>query len=364
MWKKLIGIAAIFIVVCLANAQTADMPSASSGATPGDSESVKKLIYVVQPNDTMWDISRRFLNSPYYWPKIWERNQFIINPKLIYPGDVINLYPESEKLSPPPVETVPKIGEPGTTGPTEETKIVRDESGRVLRVYYKDTESTGWIETGALDKAGKIIKIEEDHGYAGAYDHIYVDVGAATGVKEGDIFSVFEVVKEIRNPATRRKVGYKIINNGQIKIIALTQGAAEAEIVRSNFEMEKGDFIRPYVPPLSAEIPVVKIDNKVEGLIVANRRDTPSFAQHDIVYINLGKQNGIENGVLFDAYLPGQKVVSKTKLGKKAQKTVLPDTVIGNVVAIDTRDKTCVGLIIYSIQEFKIGDRVRVAEIK
>ena len=48
--------------------------------------------YVVKQGDTLWDISARFLRTPWRWPEVWGINKDAINnPHLIYPGDVVIL---------------------------------------------------------------------------------------------------------------------------------------------------------------------------------------------------------------------------------------------------------------------------------
>lgn len=47
--------------------------------------------YFVKKGDTLWDISDEYLNDPFAWPDLWEKNKHIQDPHWIYPGDSINL---------------------------------------------------------------------------------------------------------------------------------------------------------------------------------------------------------------------------------------------------------------------------------
>jgi hypothetical protein len=58
--------------------------------------------HVVVKGDTLWDISAKFLSSPWKWPELWQLNKSEIkNPHLIYPGDVIVLImtPDGPRLT-------------------------------------------------------------------------------------------------------------------------------------------------------------------------------------------------------------------------------------------------------------------------
>ena len=60
---------------------------ALSELTPNAPES-----YTVKLGDTLWDISKLFLTSPWRWPELWGMNrEQINNPHLIYPGQMLLL---------------------------------------------------------------------------------------------------------------------------------------------------------------------------------------------------------------------------------------------------------------------------------
>lgn len=47
--------------------------------------------YVVQEDDTLWNIASQFLRDPGRWPQIWQADDYLDNPNLLYPGDTLKL---------------------------------------------------------------------------------------------------------------------------------------------------------------------------------------------------------------------------------------------------------------------------------
>jgi hypothetical protein len=67
------------------------MAAAAAASNGSDLRSDHPEQYTVVREDTLWDISARFLQSPWLWPEIWQANPSIQNPHLIYPGDQVRL---------------------------------------------------------------------------------------------------------------------------------------------------------------------------------------------------------------------------------------------------------------------------------
>src|SRR5262249_40541358 len=69
-------------------------PSSVRGSASGsyvvESQNVPEA-HTVRRGDTLWDISARYYQNPYTWPRVWSYNPQIQNPHWIYPGDRIRV---------------------------------------------------------------------------------------------------------------------------------------------------------------------------------------------------------------------------------------------------------------------------------
>ena len=72
---------------------TLKIPPGQGGreSAPGETHSVTR-------GDTLWDLSQRYLGSPWYWPKVWSYNPEIANPHWIYPGNQVRFFPAGEEV--------------------------------------------------------------------------------------------------------------------------------------------------------------------------------------------------------------------------------------------------------------------------
>jgi LysM repeat protein len=300
--------------------------------------------YTVAKGDTLWDISNNELKDPFLWPKVWKENPEIKNPDLIYPGQKIRipLYllqkeikpaakPEIKpevtleaKIVPKPAKIIRKPLQP--VKPVAKDYLV-DKNLLIVSGYITDSvHSVGAI----YDKPGEMTNLTK-----GDYAFISTD----QTVKKGDKFYIIYPVEEVKHPVTGRKLGVRIAILGTAEV--MDEHDPKILITDSYVEIPIGSLLDDYYeiePPLAMDNPR-KPD--VNGHIVTALRRIYAHGTWDIVFIDKGKNDGLELGDLLATTLQSEhKIVN------------------GVVQIISMKPSTSAAIIRKAAKEIQIGDPV------
>jgi hypothetical protein len=311
--------------------------------------------YIVKKGDTLWDISKRFYNDPFLWPRLWQQNQYITNPHYISPGDRIRLYPyrvliKTEETPPPPVEEKKPLLPPSV----EEAPPPLPPPPELIRlVIYPEVRSAGFI-TEELKGIGRIVAAEENKLQFVEEDEVYINFQRGISVQKGDQFTIFKVGELIEHPHTKKKIGRKVYILGRATIIATNEGKAHTALITHAYDaIVRGDELVPFFPP-QEELAVRRLERPLYGWVVASKQEKLELVDGDVVYIDQGEENRVQPGNLFDVFHRG----GETENPDSFKKVKLPDEPIARMVVISTQQKTATAVIVHSRLSVYVGDEI------
>jgi len=327
---------AIILLVLLLTAGAASaqfLPEPKGGQT----------VYVVRPGDTLWNITERFFDNPLLWPRLWELNAFIDNPRLIYPGDVIAL---KWRPNVPVVKIEPQMKERGIVTPPPPPPVY----------FYSRGGSEGFISPDQWEHMGSVISSEPPKILLGEGDEVYVNVGAGDDVVKGDEFTVFRTGKEVYHPLSGKKVGYKVAILGELEIDdVVAKHMSSAKITRSFREITRGARIRP-VETFVKEVVMRKSEEGGLGVVVETLNNTELQGGEDIFYIDMGKDRNIVPGNLLSVYTSPRKAYDPDR----NKMVTVPGAYIGSAIALSVNEHTATCVVMKSSRQIEKGDLVSI----
>jgi len=219
-------------------------------------------MYTIKKGDTLWDISSKFLKDPFLWPKLWERNPYITNPHLIFPGNPIRL----AATEPVKQEEPKKVVEEKPKEPVKEAEVKKVESppppvekkvemvaekkkpAKVEEkpVYFPEVRDAGFMSDVPYRGIGIVLEGKEGKVAMSAGDIVYLAFRTSDPILIGNKYTVFRASDEIRHPITEKLVGRKYNIIGNVRIIDRYGNFFTAKIVESFDAMMRGDLIQPY----------------------------------------------------------------------------------------------------------------------
>ncbi|HEX8596249.1 MAG TPA: LysM peptidoglycan-binding domain-containing protein [Pseudomonas sp.] len=309
--------------------------------------------YTVVAGDTLWDISGKFLSQPWKWREIWRANPQIHDPDLIYPGDSLSLvYIDGQprvvlnrgesrgtiKLSPrvrstPMVEAIPSIPLGAINTFLLSNRIVDD--------------------ARQFDDAPYIVAGDNERVLSGVGDRIYA---RGTFDPAHNSYGIFRQGKTYSDPETGEVLGINADDMGGGDIIANEGDIATVVLRRSNQEVRLGDrlFISEERAINSSFLPSDPV-SKIDGLIIDVPRGVTQIGVLDVVTLDKGKRDGLQEGNVLAIFKTGEMVRDRIT----GEQVKIPDERSGLLMVFRTYDKLSYGLVLQANRSLAIMDKIR-----
>ena len=304
--------------------------------------------YTVQEGDTLWDIAATFLKDPWYWPEIWYINPDIVNPHLIYPGDVLGLvYVEGRQMVAPIRASSHRLSPTARATPLSEA---------VTSVAYEDIAA--FLSTGAIvqkdqvDQLPYLLATRGDHLVAAAGNTVYVRRN--TSDELGQRFNIIKVGDELIDPDDNDVIGYQavIVGSGTLR-----RGGdpSTMAITESIMEAKQGDLLIPTENSLPLNFFPKAPSGEIDGRIISVVGGVSQIGQYMVVVLNRGSGDGLAVGDVLTVFQDGPEVADHVEGGT----VKLPDESAGTIMVFKTFGDISYALVMEATQAIHKFDHVR-----
>lgn len=333
-------------------------PAPAGGDAPSSAHTVEK-------GDTLWDLSQKYLGSPWYWPKVWSYNPEIANPNWIYPGNTVRFFQAGDE-APTQVE----VGSGPTEAPdVEEGAFVPDDEDRVSvsgQIGYVPKRSislqaTGFVTAAEVEETGSIVGSFGESDMLSFPQTAYVEFKDSRAAKLGETFVVFRSGGQIDHPITKEVVGYLTRIVGAVRVVRLDKnGMATVTIEKQFDEIRRGDLLGPMGESLIHSVSSRPNDREVKGGVVVSSTTTflTKFAEHHIVIIDRGADDGVKPGNTFVVTRQHDSSGHEVMMNPTVIQDRFPREDVARCMAFEVKAKATTCLVIYSIRELVKGDLV------
>lgn len=317
--------------------------------------------YVVKKGDTLWDISGKYLSSPWRWKEIWATNKQIKNPNLIYPNDILILciikgktlvgVDTGEGCAGIEKQMSGKVSTNTVTVTSTENSIpaiplsnIRHWLDRVIIVNPNDFTKTPYI---LASKSGNLVTGQGNKVYAKG---VPLTVGQSYGIyREG---------KPYIDPTTNRIVGLEVtqVASGFVTDVA-SNGVSSIDLTNSyGGEVHEGDRVMVeldgYIPPVFYPTPA---EVNRGGRILRIMDSIAGTAKGGVVAINLGSVDGAKPGDVLNIYKKGALV---RDVHNQDTPVRLPSELSGRLMVFKSFDYISYAYILESDSAISVGDQL------
>lgn len=345
-------------------------------------------VHVVTEGETLWDLAARYLGDPFLWPEIYRLNTTVVeDPHWIFPGEELHLsargaqpgqqmagqqprverapgvQPGEQQPEPvaqpeaPPVAPAPP---PSASGPTifsrsaqSRMDVIGDATyaTRAARRYEfyssgflteQQTLPWGTVE-GAIDRP-TLVRVPES-SFAGMFDHVSITPPPDGAYQVGDSLLLAGLLRSVMG------WGDIVYPTGIAEVEEVGPDGVVAQVVAQYNRITDGQVTLPLEAfPDPGDVMPVPVENGMMGSIITPRQENPVPGMQQIIFIDLGRNAGVQAGDVFAILKPSEEA------------GIAPRT-IGYARIVHVRDQSATGMIIsISGLGIKAGASVQLVE--
>lgn len=333
-------------------------------------------VYVVKRGDTLWAISGLYLRKPWRWPELWGMNLgSIANPHLIYPGQTLYL----DKTGGFARLSTSRPGQPQDVrvSPRTRSDSLADSALPTLQPHLIEPflVEPQVVDAETLQQAPRIVATVEERVLMAPGDRAYArgDTLRPIQIAPGEprFFGVYRNAVALKDPITKEVLGYEAQYVGKVELVRGESVAetpdgkggftsdyvpATVDILSAREEIRAGDRLLPaaargyqsYVPRAPEQEMEARVVSIYGGSAFANA------AQNQVIALNVGSQDGMQNGHVLQLLSAGQRMKDTTDEAKAMIQ--LPSEKNGMVMVFRTFDRVSYALILDVRYPVRVGD--------
>jgi chemotaxis protein MotB len=183
----------------------------------------------------------------------------------------------------------------------------------------------------------------------GMGDTIYLMLKKPEDHAVGDLLTVYRQRHKVFHPATGKYLGYLYNIRGIVRITKLEKDITSVRIVASYDSMSPGDGVMKFELPATPESGTIESNpSRATGMIVDLEAARSLVAQRHIVYVDWGREDGIQKDTRLEVFRVGNG---------------LPRRVVGELRIVALEDHTATAQVVRSLANFLRGDRFALKEV-
>lgn len=339
--------------------------------------------YEIVKGDTLYDISKRLFGDWRFWPKIWALNNGnITNPHMIRPGNTVAFNAGTgtslpsigirtdglDSSGPTPAEQGAAQAATGGKGQEEWRKLEGrqswevqapqpppevDEQGfdRRSKVAFKQFNGfdlTSIASTEEIEPLGEIIGGRTPGLFFTISDTVFIESHAELQV--GQAYAIVHEPYELYSSESGRS-GFSYLIQGKVRIIGVKDGTFVGLIESSSSFIERGSKLIP-LPPRVSSMTAIAGPSPVEGSVMVDRTtSTATIAQHKLVFIDRGTDDGVREGMVFRAFQHKDPATGDTV-------TDSDYIITADLMVVQVSERNCSAIVTRSLNPIQDGERV------